>query len=167
MTLEEATNIALEHNLKPELLNRNRDCHYRMKVIESIGSDNFIDSIILFKTYLKNEKLLSDELCDWFKNGNIPLSLRSEFDLDSYLVAGMVPLKDMEEGYYLGKCRNAIVARWNKSGFFEHTRSKHGYRNVERIFHLEEPNIAYDLFVPIRKLEEHEVNMNNKIENWK
>jgi hypothetical protein len=116
----------------------------------------------------ENEKVLIDELCKWFKDNKLPMSLRAEFDLDSYLNAGMVPMKDLEEGYYLGTCRNNHVAFWNPSrNEFEHTREKWGNRYVDRIPHLEEPNYNYDLFIPIRKLDISEVNEFNNIEKWK
>ena len=54
--------------------------------------------------------------------------------------------------YYLGRCRNASVARWNaKEGCFYHWREKFGQIFIETIKHpADEEN--FDVFRPVREL---------------
>jgi len=184
-SLEEAKKIAEDNKLTIENLKSNKDCYYRTKVIEALEwlkyfNDNptftstklpemyFIRRVEKFVEYMEISKKLNDELYNWLRTNKLSNSLRAEFDLDSYLNAGMVPMKDLEEGYYLGKCRNTTVAFWNPSrNEFQHTRTKWGHRYVENIPHLEEPNYSFDLFIPIRKMDINEVDKNNIIELWK
>ena len=54
--------------------------------------------------------------------------------------------------YYLGRCRNATVARWNaKEGCFYHWRVKFGQVFIETIKHPEDDQ-TYDVFRPVREL---------------
>lgn len=168
MTLEEAKKIAEENELvigdRPK---RFLGDYYRFAVVNAVLEDEFIERVKRFVEYKNLRDSLSKEVYDWRLNNKIG-PLRQNFDLDSYLVAGMIPLKDMEEGYYLGKCRNAIIAYWDpKSKMFIHTRDEWNMRYNEKIPHLEEPDYNYDLFIPIRKLKLCEVNENAKINKWK
>jgi hypothetical protein len=168
MKLKEATEIAEENDLvfgdRPK---RFLGDYYRFAVINAIGTLDYIQKVEQFVEYKEKRDALSKEVHDFIINNKLG-PLRQHFDLDSYLVAGIVPKKDMEEGYYLGKCRNAIVAYWDpKSKMFEHTRVEWNLRYTEKIPHLEEPDYNYDLFIPIRKLEDSEVNENVRIDKWK
>jgi len=114
------------------------------------------------------DEKLNDELANWFKDRNLSMYLRAEFDLESYIEGGIVSKNDIEEGYYLGNCRNTVVAYWNPElDKFEHTRTKFGSTYVEIIPHMEEKDYIYDVFIPIRKLDINEVENINKIELWK
>jgi hypothetical protein len=65
---------------------------------------------------------------------------------------------DLVDGaYYEGRCRNATVARWNaERGVFIHWRTKFANVFLEAIKHPEDEQ-HFDVFVPIRRLDEAEV----------
>ncbi len=69
-----------------------------------------------------------------------------------------VKKEDLIHGeYYLGHCRNAIVARWNgEEGIFYHWRTKFGHSFIETI-HCPEDEQYYDVFVTDRAVAEHEL----------
>lgn len=55
--------------------------------------------------------------------------------------------------YYVGRCRNATMARWNaKEEQFYHWREKMGYIFIEKIKHPEDDEM-FDVFRPVRLLE--------------
>ena len=62
--------------------------------------------------------------------------------------------KQLEDGaYYVGRCRNASVARWNaKEDQFYHWREKFKRVFIETIKHPVDEE-RFDVFRPIRKLE--------------
>jgi len=169
MNLTEALEKAKENDLvigdRPR---RYLGDYYRFAVINSIGTFSYIQNVQEFLEYKEKKDSLHDELFKWFKDNKLPTSLRVTFDLDSYLSAGAIPKKDMQKGYYLGKCRNATIAYWDdKSKMFKHTRSSFNLTYIENIPHLEETDYSYDLFIPIRKLDDNEVDENSKIDKWK
>lgn len=61
----------------------------------------------------------------------------------------MIKKKDLVDGaYYLGKCRNATVARWHQANNkFYHNRTKFGQRFLEEINHFEDFQ-GFDVFEP-------------------
>lgn len=61
--------------------------------------------------------------------------------------------EDLVHGeYYLGRCRNAHIARWNKEkGLFFHWRTKYTFNFIETI-HCPEDESHYDVFVAERVL---------------
>ena len=62
----------------------------------------------------------------------------------------MIPKKDLVVGqYYIGRCRNARIARWDGKVFW-YIRVKFGDTFAEKINHPEDDN-GYDLFF-LRKL---------------
>ena len=67
---------------------------------------------------------------------------------------------DLEHGaYYVGRCRNASLARWNaERQCFVHWRSKFGSTFLEEIRHPEDDK-HFDVFVVEEKTEnpEHEI----------
>jgi hypothetical protein len=60
---------------------------------------------------------------------------------------------DLKDGaYYLGRCRNCTVARWNtKEGCFFHWREKFGQIFIETIKHPSDEE-HFDVFRPVREL---------------
>lgn len=60
---------------------------------------------------------------------------------------------NLEDGaYYVGRCRNATVARWNaKEGQFYHWREKFGQIYIETIKHPDDEE-RFDVFRPVREL---------------
>ena len=59
----------------------------------------------------------------------------------------MIPKSELITGqYYKGRCRNALLARWNGERFI-YIRSKFGYEYPEAINHEEDFN-GYDCFIP-------------------
>jgi len=50
-------------------------------------------------------------------------------------------------GYYLGRCRNARVARWDGK-IFRHWHKQFGGKSIDTINHPEDDN-GYDCFTPI------------------
>ena len=69
----------------------------------------------------------------------------------------IIPKKDLRHGaYYLGKCRNATVARWHaEKERFYHWRTKFGQDFIEEIKHREDDDHfdVFDAFVEIRNPE--------------
>jgi len=59
----------------------------------------------------------------------------------------VIPKSELKPGsYYLGRCRNATVARWNaENQKFYHWRTKFGSTFVETICHREDDN-GFDVF---------------------
>ena len=101
---------------------------------------------------------LFNELYDLFRAGGLSLSGLSEMkgrelDLEKMFKAGVLRKSQLEDGkYYLGKCRNAIVAKWSaEKQKFTYMRTKFNQTFPETINHPEDDN-GYDLFVPIRKI---------------
>lgn len=76
---------------------------------------------------------------------------REELDLN--IEAGMIPMNQMEDGaYYLGWCRNAVVAMWDAGeGCFVHWRTKFTSVFTEKINHPEDDD-GYDVFTPLKKI---------------
>lgn len=66
----------------------------------------------------------------------------------------MIKKKDLEHGaYYVGRCRNAIEARWNaRREVFTHWRHKFNFTFLEDIKHPDDEN-HYDVFIPEKLLE--------------
>ena len=166
MTLEEAKKVAEDNNITKERIKKFYGDFYRFEVAMAIDTPEFIEKVEELVRYTMKREALSNEYFEW-RNKNKLGPLRVEFDLNSYLVAGIIPLKDMEEGYYLGRCRNNIVAYWDpKSKMFIHTRDSFNLTYTEKIPHLEEPDYTYDLFIPIRKMNISEVSENCLIDKW-
>jgi hypothetical protein len=69
-----------------------------------------------------------------------------------------IPKKDLVHGaYYRGRCRNALIARWDANEQkFKHWRTKFGSTFIERICHPEDDQV-YDVFVVERTLTEEEM----------
>ena len=68
--------------------------------------------------------------------------------------AGMIRKADLKNGqYYLGRCRNANVARWDtENNCFWHIRHKFGNAFVEGINHPEDAR-GYDVFTPFETVD--------------
>lgn len=68
-----------------------------------------------------------------------------------------IPREKLEHGaYYLGRCRNASVARWNgKLGKFFYYRLKFGHLFIEEI-NAPEADTNFDVFVTDKRLYEHQ-----------
>ena len=67
---------------------------------------------------------------------------------------GILKKEELKDGkYYLGKCRNANVAKWDEQGkCFWYMRNKFGSTFPEKINHLQDDN-RFDLFVPLKEVE--------------
>jgi hypothetical protein len=78
-------------------------------------------------------------------------------DLSSFYNEGLLKKEQLEHGkYYLGYCRNAIIARWNQNtNLFYYVRTKFGDSYEEDIPHPEDCD-GHDIFVPIREIEPSE-----------
>lgn len=70
---------------------------------------------------------------------------------------GMLPKSELEDhAYYIGSCRNAMVARWNNElDKFTYMRNKFDNIFPENINHPQDDN-GFDLFTPLKKVEPHE-----------
>ena len=77
--------------------------------------------------------------------------------IDNLVEMGMIPKSSLEDDeVYLGKCRNATIAKWVASkNRFIHWRTKWGSSYEEMINHPEDDD-GFDLFVPIKKLRREE-----------
>jgi hypothetical protein len=73
-------------------------------------------------------------------------------ELEAAYTQGMLHKQDLKDGaYYLGHCRNAVVAMWSASdNCFVYMRKKFSLRYPEKIFHPEDDN-GFDLFIPLEK----------------
>ena len=73
---------------------------------------------------------------------------------DEFIEAGAIPKKDLiPGGWYLGQCRNAIVAQWFPLEGFYYIRHKIGGPYVDKIHHFEDDEDGcYDVFVPFKLL---------------
>jgi hypothetical protein len=60
----------------------------------------------------------------------------------------IIPKDKLQDGhYYVGRCRNASLARWDaKANCFKHWREKWGRWFIEEINHPEDDN-GFDLFI--------------------
>lgn len=89
---------------------------------------------------------------------NLPIVSSEEwksFFVPILIKRGAIPKDKLVVGKtYYGECRNACKAVW-LGDKFEYQRYKFGYTFPEKINHFEDDN-GYDLFVPIRELEEGE-----------
>ena len=78
-----------------------------------------------------------------------------DFYIPILIQLGAIPKNKLVVGKrYYGSCRNASVAVW-LGDVFEYQRYKFGHTFPEKINHFEDDN-GYDLFVPIRELEDGE-----------
>lgn len=70
---------------------------------------------------------------------------------------GVLKKEELKDGkYYLGKCRNANVAKWDEQGkCFWYMRNKFGCTFPEKINHLQDDD-GFDLFVPLKEVEPNE-----------
>lgn len=84
---------------------------------------------------------------------HLPIPL-TEWHCEKLFKAGAIRKKDLKDGkLYLGKCRNANKAKWDKKrNVFVYQRTKFGFTFPEDINHFEDDD-GYDLFVPIKKLD--------------
>ncbi len=76
-----------------------------------------------------------------------------EFDIEQYYAAGVIRKSDLvNEGYYVGLCRNANVAQWDEyNQEFIYIRWKLGGQRLDTIKHLEdEQGTSWDAFVPLK-----------------
>lgn len=68
----------------------------------------------------------------------------------------MIPKAQLVAGeYYIGRCRNASVARWDGEKF-HHWRRKFGSDFIETIKHPEDDD-TFDCFVPVDRSNGHDV----------
>ena len=66
---------------------------------------------------------------------------------------GAIPKDQLIVGAkYEGDCRNAHIAIWKENGRFEYMRTKFGCTYPEEINHFQDDD-GYDVFVPIKKIE--------------
>ena len=70
----------------------------------------------------------------------------------AYSLKLFIPKKDLEDGaFYLGNCRNANIAVWNKKEeVFTYVREKYNSKFLEDINPIENDN-GFDLFIPMEK----------------
>lgn len=68
----------------------------------------------------------------------------------------MIPRASLMKGaYYVGRCRNASVARWDGEKF-HHWRMKWGNTFIETIKHPEDEEV-FDCFIPVARADGHEI----------
>jgi len=89
------------------------------------------------------------------KDVGVQVPLRAPIELN---IMGYIKKNELEHGaYYLGRCRNAVVARWNAANNeFIHWRYKFGAKFLEVINHKDDDD-GFDTFKPERKLNPEEV----------
>ena len=74
-------------------------------------------------------------------------------DYDENTLRKLLVRSELKHGvYYVGRCRNATVARWNATeGCFYHWREKFGRIFIETIKHPSDEEY-FDVFRPVREL---------------
>jgi hypothetical protein len=88
---------------------------------------------------------------NYYKVGRLPKPI-PESMYNELFSKGVIPKKDLIIGnYYLGRCRNASVAKWDGDKFL-YMRNKFGHWSIDKINHMEDDN-GYDLFVPLKVVE--------------
>jgi hypothetical protein len=77
-------------------------------------------------------------------------------EYDENTLRKLLERSELKHGvYYVGRCRNATVARWNaKEGCFYHWREKFGRIFIETIKHPVDEGQYFDVFRPVRVLSE-------------
>jgi hypothetical protein len=98
---------------------------------------------------------------EFYNKGGAGTSNPATFgEISRNILAGMIPLSEMEDGaYYLGWCRNAVVAKWQKDkGCFIHWRTKFSSVFTEEINHPEDDD-GYDVFTPLKEIEPTEAEL--------
>jgi len=93
---------------------------------------------------------------DYLKEHDIPKRTPFQYDLEEdYYSKGIirkVKLKDRQ--YYLGWCRNNPVAMWDKkTQQFWYIKPKFSMMITTPIPHIEDDDGIYDVFIPIREIE--------------
>ena len=98
------------------------------------------------------------EVYEFMKENGIPYQVDWEFDIEKdFYDKGVIRGKDLKDGqYYLGKCRNAYIGKWNgEKKVMEHMRYKFGYYKDD-VNYLDNDN-GYDLFLAIKEIDEKDV----------
>lgn len=167
MTIEEANKIITDHNIDLKKLSKYFGCYYKFEILQHQDTELFIEKVKDFKNYIDLRYKLSTEVTNWLKDNNLGQSLKKDFDLNLYLKSDIININDLEEGYYLGKCRNTIIAYWDKDAkIFKHTKDSFNIKGIDTIPHIQKPNYNFDMFIPIRKLKDSELSENDKIDKW-
>jgi hypothetical protein len=100
-----------------------------------------------FEEFLKAES-------DYYSHGGVDLPPKyTKEQFDKAVAAGMLLKKDLiDGGYYLGWCRNAIVAKWiGVPGCFVHWRTVFNDTFTEEINHPEDDD-GSDIFMPLKQI---------------
>lgn len=99
------------------------------------------------------------EVYEFMKENDIPYQVARDFDIEKdFYDKGVIRGEDLEHGkYYLGKCRNAYVGKWNDDKkVMEHMRYKFGVFTKDNVNYLDNDD-NFDLFVAIKEIDEKDV----------
>ncbi len=107
------------------------------------------------KHFVKRHKKgeLNLKLLQYMVDHDLKYPTPSECDLEKYYAAGVIRKSDLiNEGYYIGLCRNTTVAQWDAHNqVFIYIRWKCGGQRLDTIKHLEdEQGTCWDAFVPLK-----------------
>lgn len=101
-----------------------------------------------------------EEVYDLFKEKGIHFGgVPRDFDIEKdYYDKGVIRGEDLVDGkYYVGKCRNAHIGKWNGTKkVMEHQRFSWGQFYKDDVNYLDNDN-NYDLFVAIKEIDEKDV----------
>ncbi len=107
------------------------------------------------KHFVKRHKKgeLNLKLLQYMVDHDLKYPIPRECDLEKYYDAGVLKKTDLvDEGYYLGLCRNTNIAQWDEHNqVFWYIREKLGGRRIESLKHFaDEQESCWDAFVPLK-----------------
>ncbi len=107
------------------------------------------------KHFVKRNKKgeLNLKLLQYMVDHDLKYPCPRKCDLEKYYAAGVLKKSDLvNEGYYIGLCRNANVAQWDEyNQVFLCIRWKLGGQRLESIKHFaDEQGTIWDAFVPLK-----------------
>lgn len=107
-----------------------------------------------------------EEVYCFMNDNDIDHQIPWEFDIEKdYYAKGVIRAKDLEHGkYYIGKCRNNHIGRWNaetKEMWYQNF----GFGNYypDKVNYLDDDN-GYDLFIALKEIDEEEVPEQYRVE---
>jgi hypothetical protein len=105
---------------------------------------------------MENQEI-RDYLYNFYKENEIPHNVPRDYNVNDWYDKGVIRGEDLKHGkYYIGKCRNAVIGRWdaNKQVMW-HMRYKFGFY-ADNVNYLDNDN-GFDLFVAIKEIDVNEV----------
>ena len=100
-----------------------------------------------------------ENVYDLMKEMGVNGRILKEFDIEKdYYDKGVIRHNDLKDGqYYLGKCRNNNIGKWNaKKNVMEYMKCAFGAMYKDDVNYLNNDN-GYDLFIAIKEIDEKDV----------